>query len=813
MTRLFLKIYDYFKSHKGVMYTLLVLSTLLFGFFAFKIQFKENILDLLPKTDKAKASSVAFGDVKLKDKIMLEIVPEDGTTLPVDSLVAAMDDYMSILETRDSAAHYIDATFYKLDTDDLMNLISYGQDALPCHLGEWFYEAADTLLTDKGIDDIASGKLPAGLSAPGSYTFLKGHLFSPDSTVAIAVINPSFPGIETLPAGELEKEISASRDEFLETHPSMDVLYHGTTIEGCFNSRQIKTDLAFTVGISLLLICFILCFCLRSRGTLPQVLMPIIYGTLCGLAGVYWIKGSMSLIAIGIGALILGVAMSYCLHVIVHHKYVSDVRTVLAEQARPVCLGCLTTIGAFAGLLLTTSELLSDFGIFASLMLVGTTLFALIFLPHFFSDDDARRSERAFKFINKVNAYPLDRNKPVVIIMVLICIVCIIASRKVGFDSDLVNIGYKRPAMLKSVALYDEKVNGNAQSVYFASHADNLDSAIVYSRRMQPVLDSLKAAGKVSAASGVDGILVTQSEQEENIKRWKAYWTPERTSRVYNLLKRKAQQYDWEDKTGMDIPEEFKLLAEADFEPHNIYDECDDYSFNRCLMSSFVEHNEDGWMVFTNVLASPENMEEVKDDLAKIDHIVVLNPFYYTGDMVEIVHDDFNKVLGVSSVFVFIVLLLSFRNLLISLIAFLPMLLSWYIVQGIMAIFGIQFNLLNIMISTFVFGIGVDYSIFVMEGLINKRRYKSHRLLTCHKAAIFFSAVALIIVTASLLFATHPAIYSIGIATLIGMTSTILITYALQPMLFRLVMKKNENKDSNDSVGSVPGNKPSGSKQ
>ena len=157
--------------------------------------------------------------------------------------------------------------------------------------------------------------------------------------------------------------------------------------------------------------------------------------------------------------------------------------------------------------------------------------------------------------------------------------------------------------------------------------------------------------------------------------------------------------------------------------------------------------------------------------------------------MVEIVHSDFNIVLLISSIFVFLVLLLSFRSLVAAVIAFLPMGLSWYILQGVMAISGIEFNLVNIMISSFIFGIGVDYSIFVMEGLIAKARYGSYRLLTFHKVAIFFSAFTLMVVTASLLFARHPALFSTGIATIIGMASTILITYAIQPMVFRQAMK------------------------
>ena len=62
-------------------------------------------------------------------------------------------------------------------------------------------------------------------------------------------------------------------------------------------------------------------------------------------------------------------------------------------------------------------------------------------------------------------------------------------------------------------------------------------------------------------------------------------------------------------------------------------------------------------------------------------------------------------------------------------------------------------------------------------------------MLGYHKVAIFYSAMVLAIVTFSLIFARHPAIHSIGVITLIGMASTILITYSLQPWIFRLLTR------------------------
>lgn len=157
--------------------------------------------------------------------------------------------------------------------------------------------------------------------------------------------------------------------------------------------------------------------------------------------------------------------------------------------------------------------------------------------------------------------------------------------------------------------------------------------------------------------------------------------------------------------------------------------------------------------------------------------------------MMQIIHSDFGVVLNISSLFVLFVLLLSYFDILIALVTFMPMFLSWYVVQGMMAICGLDFNIMNIVISSFIFGIGVDYSIFTMDGLIDRERGGDGHLLVSHKTAILFSAFVLITVVFSLLFSKHPAIFSVGITTIIGMIATLLITLTLEPLVFRLMMR------------------------
>ena len=171
--------------------------------------------------------------------------------------------------------------------------------------------------------------------------------------------------------------------------------------------------------------------------------------------------------------------------------------------------------------------------------------------------------------------------------------------------------------------------------------------------------------------------------------------------------------------------------------------------------------------------------------------MMVLDTYYYTLDTLVNMNEDFNVLQWVSMAFVFVVLLLSFRcNIKKTLLAFMPILLSWLIVLGAMALFDMKFNLVNIIISTFIFGIGVDYSIFVMNGLTDDN--DSDKMLAYHKTAIFFSAVTLIVTVASMLFASHPAIKSVGFSTLTGLVSAVVLSYVMQPAVWQWMNKKKK---------------------
>ena len=817
MHRVFVPIYRFFRSHKALLYVLLALSTLVFVFFGTKLRYEEDVAKLLPRSSVE--SELAFSDIGLKDKIFIQITSADAET-PLDTWTLSdyIDEFTDALEQRDSTGKYIRSILRSLDAETALGAMDYGFEHLPSLIDTGFYEAFAAALEPAALDaqmarnleliesdmtgettrlvctdpfalrDIFLARLmPEGAmdGSVGDYTIENSHFFCPDRTVALAFLSPSFQQTDSGTSTKFARILNQERKAFEAAHPDARIYFHGAPLGAVSNAGTIKQDLVWTVGISLLVILTILLLAFHRLRFIAHLLLPVVYGTFFALACVYWIKGYMSLMALGIGAIILGVALSYCLHVLIHYYYVEDVEQMLQEESTPVVLGCLTTIGAFLGLLFTESDLLRDFGLFATFALIGSTFYALVFLPHFLKKEDVNyKKYKGFHLIDRINGLPWDRNPWILGAMVALLAVGIVFSPKVGFDSDLRNLNYVDIPLDESQRLYSEKNESGHMNLYFAAYDNDFDKALEYDKLLGNRLDSLRRTGLVKRYSSIVSLLFqTEQEQTLRIDAWKKFWTPQRIEKARRDLSAAARRQ----KLDPSLFEPFFALVEADYLPGNLYEAG---LIPDALLSSFIEKQDSGrWMIFSTVAFAPEDMDTVTDALVSGPQTVVLEPFYYCRDMVQIVHDDFQKTLLISSLFVLLVLLISFRNLWVSLVAFFPMFLSWYALQGFMALFGLEFNLINIVIATFVFGIGVDYSLFVMEGLLQEARTGEKTRLEYHKVAIFFSALILIIVVGSLVFARHPAISSTGRITLIGMVFTILMTYSLEPFVFRKLLK------------------------
>ena len=809
MHKIFVPIYNFFKGHKMLMYLIMGISTVVFIVYGLKLHFEEDITRLLPSSSVE--SQLAFSSIQLKDKIYIQVTSADEP-LSTDILAERADEFIELLYEKDSSNHFISNVLYKLEPEVAINALDFVLEHIPSFIDTSAYHDFEKALEPEAIEkqmwvnyeqmmEDETGDLTQAImydplnlrnvvlgdvlqSAVGNFNIIDGQLFCPDSTAAMAFLAPAFRSLDSKASTQFSRMLSHARKEFEATHPDVKVYTHGDPIGSVSNAGRIRTDLVITVGISLILILLLIGLCFRSFPFIWKLLLPIFYGTAFSLACIYWIKGGMSLMALGLGAIVLGVAISYTLHVLIHHFFVGDPEKLLRDESTPVFLGCITTVGAFCSLLFTDSDLLRDFGLFASFALLGSTLFALIFLPHFLPSIKADSHGKTFRRISRINNLPFDKKKWFLVLITVIVVIGILFSPKVKFDSDLRNLDYNSPDEVAAEGLYNEKNNDGFFHLYFATVSTDINEALEADKSLMRILDSLSQKGLVHSYTGfIPKLFVTQSDQEQRIAAWNNFWTEERKAYAIAQVDKGAHNFGLDPMMFYD----FKELLNADFEAASLL-ESGVVPDN--LLGNFIECNADNqYMVFTDVSMLFDEKDIVTDILVTNPKTFVLEPFYYCKSMVEVINDDFNIAVWISSLFVLLILLVSFRNIITALLSFIPMVLSWFMVQGYMAIIGLEFNLINIIISTFIFGVGVDYSIFITEGLLKQARTGDSDVLTWHKVAIFFSAIILVIVVTSLLFAVHPAIRSIGLSTLIGMASTIMISYALQPFAFWQLMK------------------------
>lgn len=828
MTEFCIKIYRFFRNHRAVFWVSMIALYAFFGYFASKIYLEEDINKLMPSSKNEDGTTkLAFANLRIKDKTFLLFEGKNGAS--VEHIAEVCDAFIDSLESRnaamDSTQQVIGNIFYRLPDDLMLDVIDYMSAHLPAYIDTSVYTRLNAMLTYPHMklqmkanhDDLLSpvGSMfpeliqtdPVGLrgllmeqmkpfteGAAGSYKTLNGHFFVQDSTVCVAFITPMYSATNTGQGSTLFRILNDQIEQFSASAPDVKISYHGTPASGFYNSWRIKSDLKGTIIGSLVLVLIFISICFRNYNTIPLLLLPVVFGTLFGLAAMYFIKGHFSLLALGIGAIVLGVALSYVLHIITHYKYISDPEQVLRDQVKPVCLGCLTTIGSFMGLIFIRTELLQDFGLFAAFAIVGTTFFSLVFLPQFLNPRKNKLNHHAFAIIDRINAYPFDRKKPLLFTILATAVVCIgfYIAGGTQFDADMHNLGYKAESTSYSENLLRSKTHTGDKQKYFASSEATMEEAIENFEIMAAKLDSLQNIGLVKSYTHTNQIFVPLHVQQERIDAWKNFWTGERLQLVHDLINKTAPE------AGL-IPDAFSPffeLATADYEPDALYEAS---IIPEGYQSTLMEQSyNDEYLCFTSVRCKNDSIHSKESDYNRIceaivssPNLLVLDTYYYTTDTLIQLNDDFNVLQWVSMLFVLIVLFFSFHfNIKHTLLGFMPILSSWLIVLGAMVIFDVRFNLINIIISTFIFGIGVDYSIFVMNGLIGGK--ENSRLLGYHKTAIFFSAFILIVTVSSMLFAEHPAIKSVGFSTLVGMISAVVISYVIQPAIFRMINKNKE---------------------
>lgn len=835
MKSLFLNIYRYLRQHRMVLWGALTLLTLLCVISALRINFVEDISGFLPRNKDNERINYAYEHIGASNKIMVNISQTgktnaegyseeniDSENIDYELICNAVDRFAEIFqeisaesfqEISLSSNHNnsietgrAPSLLYQVDQEKIDEITTFVIENMPYFLTEEDYVRMDTLLTFTHISEqLANDKLL--LSTPiatlrtiiqrdplffstnilqslndfrpdNGYHVEDGYIFNKEGDEAIIVITSPYPVSETQNNAKLIQTIrNASHKVEEEFKHQVHISSFGAAEISITNAQQIKKDSFLAISLSLLLIVAILIYYYRNARSILLILLSTFAGGLFALGLIAIVKNPVSLIAIGVASIIIGIAINYPIHFLSHFKRTDDKEQIIKDIAIPLLTGNITTVGAFVSLMFISSDAMKDLGLFAALLLVGTILFVLIFLPHLLGKHyPGKDRQLAFK---SVAEFRPEKHGLIMLAVIVLTILFFHFSKRTSFDTNMHHINYMTKEQEQKFQQLIEGIDTNTCTLYCIAEGSTLDEALEYNEK---IYVETHAHAALQQINGIGNFMPSTVTQEKRLKRWNQFWKDKKEPFFQNLDKAATEN-------GF-VPTAFqpcKNIIDHEYEIQDIQ------HFNLIkeeLASNYFSEEEGHYLVYNLLTVDNNDASKVEMLFNGLDeHIFAFTNSSIASRLVKALSKDFDYVLFICGFIVFVFLMISFGRIEISLMAFTPLVIAWIWILGIMGLTGIQFNIVNIILATFIFGMGDDYSIFVTEGLSYEYRY-GRSMLSQFKNSIILSSSIMFIGIGMLIFAKHPAMKSLAEVTIIGMLSVVLMAYIIPPFIFKWLTQK-----------------------
>lgn len=813
MTDIILKIYSYLQIHRGRRLLSFGALTLLLVIFVSHLGYKEDIADFLPLDADHQNAMEVYQDISGANKIFAIFQARDSAKADADAMINGIQTFVGNVEKVDTA-HLITNMTAQVDLEKMSEIVDFVYANIPYFLTNEDYARMDTLLSKPGFvsaqlkadkqmlmfptGGILSDNIqrdPLQLFAPVlnalqlantskmKYEMYDGYIFSPDMKKAIVMMDSPFGSSETSNNAGLTDMLRHCADHTEATHHNVEIHIIGGPVIAVTNAQQIKTDSILAVLLAVVLILALLFFTFRNIRNLLLIVLSIAWGWLFAMGGLALVHDKVSVIVIGISSVIVGIAVNYPLHFLAHLSHTPNKRKALCEIVMPLLVGNVTTVGAFLALVPLQSVALRDLGLFSSFLLIGTILFVLLYLPHL----SKVTKEKKHTFLDKISGISLE-NKPIVIwVVAILTLIFGYYSFQTKFDTNLSHINYMTDEQKADMEYFQRAMvsDGDYQKVYAISTDSTMDGALDKSSRLQGYLGELQHIHHlVKEYSSCSRFINSQSEQIRRLTLWNDFWKKHRQQLIAELkVSMTAEGF------APDSFDDFLGILTLSYQPKDI-----EY-FAPLIKSLFAENlsvnQAHGKYNVVNVLAVKSS------DVKKVENMLNNNHGCYGFDVAGMnsaianhLSDDFNYIGFACGCIVFFFLWLSMGSIELAILSFIPMAVSWVWILGIMALCGMQFNIVNVILATFIFGQGDDYTIFMTEGACYEYAYR-RKMLASYKHSIIISALIMFIGIGTLIVARHPALHSLAEVTIAGMFSVVLMAYVFPPLIFKFLVMKD----------------------
>ncbi|MDN5396479.1 MAG: MMPL family transporter, partial [Chryseobacterium sp.] len=533
---------------------------LLCGFFASKINFEEDINQIIPKNEKSDLTAKVLQQLNFSDKII--VIIENKSDEESFLLSETADTFLQKIEP---LKKHIGSVQGKVNDSEISETFDFVNQNLPLFLDENDYKEIERKLQKDSISKQVENnyvslvsptslvmkdfikKDPLGITYLGikklnalniskDFKLEDSYIVTKDGKNLLLFIDPKKKSNDTKGNEAFIKQLNQIKDHInTQFKGKTELSYFGSPVIAVANAQQIKKDIQNTVMISMTVLLVLLIYYFRNFFTPIIVFLPTVFSVLLALLILYFIKDKISAISLSVGAILIGITIDYALHILTHYKHNNNIEELYKEITQPIVLSSATTAVSFLCLVFVRSEALKDLGLFAAITVILSSVTALIIVPQLYKPKQKEEHHNT-NFIDRIGSYPYEKNKPLIIGCSVIIIACIFGFRHVGFNEDIGALNFIPKELKISEAKLQKLSDITSKSIYTISYGNSEEEALTRNSRLSNFLEKEKEEGKILSYSSLGNVVLSEKDQKQRIEVWNQFWDAGKKSRTVSEL-------------------------------------------------------------------------------------------------------------------------------------------------------------------------------------------------------------------------------------------------------------------------------------
>lgn len=779
-------------------------------FFASKINFEEDINQIIPKNEKSDLTAKVLKQLNFSDKII--VIIENKSNEDSFQLSETADTFLQKIEPLQK---YIGSVQGKVNDNEISETFDFVNQNLPLFLNENDYkEIQGKLQKDSIAKQVENNyislvsptslvtkefikKDPLGLTFLGikklnalniskDFKLEDSYIVTKDGKNLLLFIEPKNKSNDTKTNEAFVDQLNTIKDNLNKQFKGKtEVSYFGSPVIAVANAKQIKKDIQNTVIISMTVLLILLIYYFRNFFTPIIVFLPTVFSVLLALLVLYFIKDKISAISLSVGAILIGITIDYALHILTHYKHNNNIEELYKEITQPIVLSSATTAVSFLCLVFVRSEALKDLGLFAAITVILSSVTALIIVPQLYKPRPSKE-KKSTNFIDKIGSYPYEKNKPLIIGCSVIILACLFGFRHVGFNEDIGDLNYIPKEMKISEAKLQKLSDITSKSIYTISYGNSEEQALARNSQLNTFLEQEKKKGKILSYNSIGSIVLSEKDQQKKIEEWKSFWNDNKKNQTVSELISNGNKFGFNSSAFA----QFNDILNKNYSTLDIKD----YEKVKALqLSEFMSHEKDFYTVSNVVKVDEKKRDAFIRDIEKKHDAIAIDRQQMNENFLGLLKRDFNTLINYSLLAIVLTIIVFFRNFELTVLTMFPIVLTGVVTAGILYFLGLELNIFSTVVCTLVFGVGDDFSIFLTQAMQKEHTTGKNELPT-YRTSIILAVFTTILSIGSLIFAKHPALHSLALVALIGMFSVIIITSTLYPFWFRLLITNRAKK-------------------